>query len=94
MRIAELESAINEAVIHEKVAGEVDKIQIGSKIKIIFAGEEQDYEVVAPAEANILKNKISYQSPLGNNLVSKREGDSFEYEMGGKKVKVKVLKIT
>ena len=34
---------------------ETNKIQIGSQIKILFDGEEQNYQVVAPTEADILK---------------------------------------
>ncbi len=91
MRIKELEGAINEAVVKEKSgAGEV---QIGSKIKILFGAEKQNYEVVAPTEANILKNKISYQSPLGKILIGKKAGATFNFTVGLKNVKIKILKI-
>jgi len=91
MRIAELEGAINEAVVKEKE--ETGKIQTGSEIKILFDGEELKYQVVAPTEANILENKISYQSPLGQKLIGKKAGDEFDFMAGNKKVKVKILQI-
>lgn len=91
MRIAELESAINEAVIKEK--GDASKIQIGSEITILFDGEEQNYQLVAPGEANILQKKISYQSPLGQNLIDKQVGNEFDFHAGVKKIKVKILDI-
>ncbi|MCX6724326.1 MAG: transcription elongation factor GreA [Candidatus Staskawiczbacteria bacterium] len=91
MRVSELEGAINEAIVKEKDG--TNKIQIGSKIKIVFDGEELDYEVVAPSEADILKNKISYQSPLGQNLIGKEVAKEFDFMAGRKKVKVKILKI-
>ena len=91
-RIEQLENAINEAIVVEKKGDE--KIGIGSNVKIMFDGKEQEFHIVAPTEADILNNKISYQSPLGNNLVGKKESDSFEYEMSGKKIKIKVLKIS
>jgi transcription elongation factor GreA len=91
-RIEQLESAINEAVIKEKDL-ENKNIQLGSKIKISFGGEEMEYEVVAPTEANILKNKISYHSPLGQTLMGKSVGKEFDFMAGDKKVKVKVLEI-
>mgnify|MGYP001568897405 CR=1 FL=1 len=91
MRIAELEGAINEAVIKEKDGDE--KVQIGGKIKILFDGEEAEYEIVGPAESNILKNKLSYQSPLGQKLLGKKINDEFNYQAGSKKVKVKILEI-
>ena len=58
-RVEQLECAINEAVVKENDG--TGCIQSGCKIKISFGGEEMDYEVVAPSESDILKNKISYQ---------------------------------
>lgn len=91
-RIEQLENAINEAIVVEKEG--VEKVGIGSFVKIIFDGKEQEFHIVAPTEADILKDKISYQSPLGKQLMGKREGDEFDYEMPTKKTKVKVLKIS
>ncbi|OGZ79398.1 MAG: hypothetical protein A2528_03785 [Candidatus Staskawiczbacteria bacterium RIFOXYD2_FULL_37_9] len=99
-RIEQLETAINEAVIKENDG--TNKIQIGSKIKILFDGEEMDYEVVAPTESDILKGKISYHSPLGQNLMGKEAGKGFDYIAGNpstgsgqaKKVKVKILGVS
>jgi len=91
MRIAELESAINEAVVKEKDG--TNSIQAGSKIKILFDGEEQEYEIVSPSEANILQNKISYQSPLGQSLMGKEAGKEFDFIGGNKKIKVKILEV-
>lgn len=91
MRIEELENAINDAVIIEKK--ESDKVQIGCTVQILMDGEEQAYEIVAPGEANILKNKMSYQSPLGSQLMNRKAGSEFHYEIKGKKMKVKILEI-
>lgn len=91
-RIEQLENAINEAIVIEKKGDE--KVGIGSNVKIVFDGKEQEFHIVAPTEADILQDKISYESPLGNSLMGKKEGDSFNYEMGAKKVTVKVLKIS
>ncbi len=91
MRVAELEAAINEGVVKEKE--DTDKVQVGSEIVIMFDNEKQKYQIVAPAEANILQNKISYQSPLGQELVGKQAGKEFNFLAGNKKVKVKILEI-
>lgn len=90
-RIEQLEGAINEAIVKEKDAS--GEIQIGSKIIIIFGAEKQKYEIVAPTEADILNNKISYQSPLGQRLIGKKIGEEFDFTGGNKKVKVKVVEI-
>ena len=64
-----------------------------SKIKIVFDGEELEYEVVAPSEADILKGKISYHSPLGQNLLGKETGKECDFMAGNKRVKVKIIEI-
>ena len=90
-RIEQLENAINESVVVEKKAG--GAIQVGSKITILFGSDKENYHIVAPTEADILKNKISYQAPLGSQLMGRKEGDEFNYEIKDKKIKVKVVKI-
>lgn len=91
MRIAELEAAINEAVVKGKQ--DTDKVQIGSEVKILFDGNEEKYKIVAPGEAEILKNKLSYQSPLGEKLIGQKPGKEFDFLTGSKKVKIKILEI-
>lgn len=88
-RIEQLEAAINEAVVKER-SGE-EKVELGSVVKISFGKEEQEYEISAPTAADILKNKISYQSPLGQQLMGKKAGDKFSF--GEKKIKIEILKI-
>ena len=88
MRVAELESAINDAVVREK--SDPDSVQIGCEVKILFGKDEETYTITAPAEADVLKNKISYQSPLGKELMNKRVGDKFDF----KSAEVKILMIS
>ena len=90
-RITELENAINDSVVVEKK--ESDKVQIGSNVEIMMDGQKETYEIVAPSAADILKNKMSYQSPLGQQLMGKKIGQEFNYEIRDKKMKVKILGI-
>lgn len=90
-RIEQLEGAINEAVIREK--DESNKVQIGSVIEILFAGEKETYTITSSTDADILKNKISYQSPFGQKLMGKSKGDKFVYEIKDKKITVEILKV-
>src|SRR3989344_8739906 len=78
-RVSELENAINDAVIYEKK--ESDKVQNGCTVEILMDGKKESYEIVAPTEANILENKMSYQSPLGSQLVNRKAGEEFNYEI-------------
>lgn len=91
-RVEQLENAINEAIVKEKDA-ENAGVQIGSKVKILFDKEEQEYEIVAPTEADILQDKISYKSPLGQALMGKEVGKVFDFMAGNNRIKVKILGI-
>ena len=91
-RIEQLENAVNDAVIVEKKEG--GAIQVGSKIKILFEESEEEYHMVAPGEADILKGKLSYQAPLGQQLIGRREGEKFSYEIKGKNITIKIVSIT
>jgi len=90
-RIEQLEGAINEAVIKENDGSGC--IQSGCKIVVSFGGEKLEYEIVAPSESDILKNKISYHSPLGQVLMGKGVGKEFDFTAGDKTVKIKILEI-
>lgn len=90
-RVEQLENAINEAVVKEKSGNDI--VQIGSEVEILFGNEKQKYQITAPAESDILKNKISYKSPLGERIMGKGIGKEFDFQSGSKMVKVKVLSI-
>jgi len=88
-RVEQLECAINESIIKENDG--TGCVQSGCKITITFGGENQEYQIVGPTEADILKNKISYMSPLGQQLIGKKSGEEFSF--GEKRIKVKILEI-
>jgi transcription elongation factor GreA len=90
-RIKELEYKIKNAKVVEKKSS--DKVQIGSDVTIILDGEEQKFSIVASDRVDPLKGKISYESPIGKALLNKSAGDSSEMEIGGNKIKYKILKI-
>ena len=91
-RIAELENTINDTIIYEKK--DSDKVEIGSLVTIMMDKQKETYEMVAPGEADILQNRMSYQSPLGQRLMNKKIGGEFHYEIRDRKMKVKILKIS
>jgi len=90
-RIKNLEAVVNDAIVYEKKGN--DKIQVCSCVSIILDGEEQEFQIVAPAESDILKNRLSYLSPLGQKLLGRKVGEEFDFGGVGEKVKVKILKI-
>ncbi|REE68017.1 transcription elongation factor GreA [Paenibacillus taihuensis] len=53
-------------------------VQVGSMVTVhdVEFDEKITYQIVAPAEADVAENKISYESPLGRELIGKSVGDS------------------
>ncbi len=53
-------------------------VKIGSCVKLKFGKRVELYKIVNPYEADIAKNMISCDSPLGNALLGCREGETVE----------------
>lgn len=77
-RIIHLESIIKNTIIinHNKKS---DVVELGSKVTLSKKGLDDKivYEVVGSEEADMTLNKLSYQSPLGEQLMGKGKGDVF-----------------
>ena len=94
-RIEEVEAILKnaEVVVEEEV--DLDKINIGCKVKIldIEYNEELEYKIVGSTEANSLKGKISNESPLGHALLGASVGDEVVVEAPAGEISYKVLSI-
>lgn len=90
-RIKELEQKVKNAKVVEKK--ESNKVQVGSNVTVLLDGEEQKFSIVASDRVDPSKGKISYESPIGKALLNKPTGQDLETEIGGNKVKYKILKI-
>jgi transcription elongation factor GreA len=53
-----------------------NEVSIGSVVILndIDFKEKVEYRIVGPAEADVVENKISYESPLGKELLGKKAG--------------------
>ena len=94
-RIEEIEAILKnaEVVVEEEV--DLDKINIGCKVKIldIEYNEELEYKIVGSTEANSLKGKISNESPLGHALLGASVGDEVVVDAPAGEISYKVLSI-
>lgn len=90
-RIAEIEDILLNAEIIEVKKG--SKIVVGSKVELKIDGKTINYQLVGPVEADPLEGKISNESPLGQALLGKKEGDTVEIETPKGKMTYKVEKI-
>ena len=81
-RIEELEKILKNAEVVVEDEVDLDKINIGCKVKLLDleVSEELEYKIVGSTEANSLKGKISNESPVGRALIGHVIGDSVDVE--------------
>ncbi|OGI25339.1 MAG: transcription elongation factor GreA [Candidatus Moranbacteria bacterium RBG_13_45_13] len=73
-RIIELENIIRTSEV-PSFDKKSDVIQMSSKVRVKFNGEEQTFVIVGSNEADPPAGKISNESPIGQALMGKRTGD-------------------
>lgn len=76
-RIVEIEHILNnvEVIKEGKTAA---KVQLGTKVTLKGVKGEKVFQVVGTIEADPLNGKISDESPIGQALLGKKEGDQVE----------------
>ena len=92
-RIQKIESIIKTAQIVELHHSEV--VDVGTKVKLQKDGVKETvlYEIVGSEEADTLKGKISFLSPLGQAVMGKKKGDKFSLTTPKGSVKYSILGI-
>jgi len=90
-RIKELKEIVNQAKVIEKK--ENGRIQIGSFVGLSSGGEKEKFQIVSPEEADVLNNKISFKSPLGEQLLGKKKGESVKFDAPGGKKEYKITEV-
>lgn len=73
-RIAEIEDILQQAEIIKSTKG--SKVGLGSTVELKSSAKSVTYKVVGPVEANPLEGKISNESPIGLQLMSKKVGEN------------------
>jgi len=78
-RIAELETVVKNAVIIQD-AKNAEQIRVGSSVTATSDGVKIAYAIVGSNESDPTNGRISNESPLGQALIGKKVGDSFEID--------------
>jgi len=76
-RIMELENEIRTSQV-SSFDKKSDVVQMGSKVKVKFNGNEQSFQIVGSNEADPLAGKISNESPIGQALIGKSAGEKIK----------------
>lgn len=95
LRIEELEKLLKNAEVVVEDEIDVDKINIGCKVKLLDVeyDEEMEFFIVGSTEANSLQNKISNEAPVGHALMGKSVGNVVDVETQAGVIQYKVLEI-
>lgn len=93
-RISEVENILLNSEIIKKPKGD-SKVQLGSVVKLKSgAGKAKEFQVVGTVEADPLSGKISDESPIGQALLGKKEGDSVEIKTPADTTTYKIVDIS
>lgn len=76
-RISEIENILQNVELIKKPRGAA-KIQLGSQVKLKGNGGMKEFLIVGTVEADPLIGKISDESPIGQALLGKKEGEHVE----------------
>ncbi len=72
-KILELEKIIKSVVVVSAHRSN-EEVQVGSVVLVSHQGKKEKFQIVGIAEANPLKDKYSYNSPLGKALLKQSKG--------------------
>jgi transcription elongation GreA/GreB family factor len=72
-----------------------DAIDIGSTVRILVlrTGEREEYTLVPPGDADILQNRISTLSPIGQAIFGRRAGETVEVDAPAGSITVRIERV-
>jgi len=92
-RIRELEEVIKNAVIISSDKGQKRCVEVGCTIRVKYDGQEKEFTIVGPSEANPSRGLISNESPAGEAFLGKKIGDKVNIDVPVGKIEYKILDI-
>jgi transcription elongation factor GreA len=93
-RVTEVENILRNVEIIKKPKG-ARQVQLGSTVKLKGGpGKAKEFQVVGTVEANPLSGKISDESPIGQALLGKKEGDAVEIQTPNDTTTYKIVDIS
>ncbi len=90
-----LEKEVTRAQVMSQAEIPSDVVTMNTKVmlKDLDTGEEMDYTLVYPENADFETNRISILAPIGTAILGFREGDVFEWEVPAGNVRLGVVKV-
>ncbi len=93
-RIQQIEAMLRRAAVINSDSG-ADEVELGSRVTVVEEGmdDEELFMLVGPAEADPVKGKISYESPLGQALRGHKVGDVVSVEAPAGELRFEIMKL-
>jgi transcription elongation factor GreA len=92
-RIEEIEHILQNAEIISTPKDD-NKVRLGSTVKLKSeGGKSKEFQVVGTVEADPLNGKISDESPIGQALMGKKEGEAVEIKTPAETLSYKIVDI-
>lgn len=93
--IEQLEEELLKAEVVDPTGIPPDVVTMNSKVclKDLDSGEELEYTLVYPSEANLAAGKISILAPVGTAMFGYRAGDRISWSVPGGTRKLKIKKV-
>ena len=90
-----LEKEVTRAQVMSQAEIPSDVVTMNTKVmlKDLDTGEEMDYTLVYPENADFETNRISILAPIGTAILGFREGDVFEWQVPAGNVRLGVVKV-
>jgi transcription elongation factor GreA len=93
-RIAEIEHILQNVEVIKKPRGD-SKVQLGSRVVLKGdSGKQKEFQVVGTVEADPMNGKISDESPIGQALLGKKEGEAVAIKTPAETATYKVVDIS
>ncbi|AKG35890.1 transcription elongation factor GreA [Paenibacillus durus] len=94
-RIKQVENMLKYARVVDADSLDVTSVAIGSIVVLndVEFSEKVEYRIVSPAEADVAQNKISYESPLGKELIGKKAGSVIKVDAPAGVIEYELLDI-
>jgi transcription elongation factor GreA len=95
LKISKLEAVVGNARVLDEANVDTSKVSVMCKVKIKNKknGMTVEYTLVSEEEADLKKNKISVQSPIGKGLLGKKKGEIAVVKAPAGEIEFEVLEI-
>ena len=86
----------NSEIIDNKSTDKKNQIIFGCTVELLNINDKSKikYQIVGDEEADLTKNKISFNSPIGQGLINKKVGDEITITIPKGELNLKVIDIT